>query len=352
MTVGQTLETSKNVDPVVSIIIVNWNGEGFLHDCFHALRDQTFSDFEIIFVDNASSDNSIETAESLASDLKLPLKIIRLSTNTGFATGNNEGLKHCSGKYIALLNNDTVVSKDWLKSLVQAMDAHPETGICASLLIVAGTDIIDSAGDCLGSSLRPFKRGEGLSASMFTTGEYVFGACAGAALYRKTMIDEIGLFDDDFFLIFEDADLNFRAQLAGWKCFFVPVAIVQHKVNASIKKIGKLATFHSVKNDKALVIKNAPWPILFKHFSLYILEEICFSLVYHARNGNIVSYLKANFHFFKNLPRLLRKRKQIMKLRKVPTSYLSGLLVSVWPMYRKKFNARIRALFGRPEPEQ
>ena len=338
--------------PIVSIIIVNWNGEQFIHECFQTIACQTFKEFEIVFVDNASADKSVETARKLASDLKLRLNIVKLSTNTGFATGNNEGLKQCFGKYIALLNNDTVVSKDWLKSLVQAMDAHPEAGICASLLIVAGTDIIDSAGDCLGSSLRPFKRGEGLSASLFTAGEYVFGACAGAALYRKTMIDEIGLFDDDFFLIFEDADLNFRAQLAGWKCLFVPGAIVQHKVNASIKKISKLAAFHSVKNDKALVIKNTPWLILLKHFPLYIFEEVCFSLIYHARNGNIVSYLKANLHFLKNLPRLLRKRKRIMELRKVPTSYLSGLLVSIWPTYRKKFNARVEALFGRQKRER
>jgi len=337
---------------MVSIIIVNWNGEGFLHDCFHALKVQTFKDFEIIFVDNASADNSVETAESLALELNLPLQIIRLSTNTGFATGNNEGLKQCRGRYIALLNNDTVASTDWLKSLVQAMDAHPEVGICASLLIVAGTDIVDSAGDCLGSSLRAYKRGEGLSASLFATEEFVFGACAGAALYRKKMIDETGLFDDDFFLIFEDADLNFRAQLAGWKCLYVPDAIVQHKVSASIKKIGKLATFHSVKNDKALVVKNAPWPILLKHFPLYLLEEVCFSLVYHAQNGNILSYLKGNLYFFKNLHRLLHKRKQIMKLKKVPTSYLSSLLVNVWPIYKKKYNARVKALFGVQNPEQ
>jgi len=338
--------------PSVSVIIVNWNGQSYLQDCFYSLAAQKHKDFEVIFVDNASVDNSVETARILASNLKLPIKIVRLSTNTGFAKGNNEGLKQCSGKYIALLNNDTVASEDWLKSLVQAMDAHPEVGICASLLIVAGTDIVDSAGDCLGSSLRAYKRGEGLSASLFVTEEFVFGACAGAALYRKTMIDKIGLFDDDFFLIFEDADLNFRAQLTGWKCLYVPEAKVQHKVSASIKKIGKLATFHSVKNDKALVIKNAPWPILLKHFPLYLLEEVCFSLVYHAQNGNILSYFKGNLYFLKNLPRLLRKRKQIMQLKKVPTSYLSGLLISVWPIYKKKFSARVMRLSGMQSPEQ
>jgi len=348
----QPLENLRDDAPSVSIIIVNWNGEEYLHDCFHALKAQSFKDFEVIFVDNGSSDNSVTVTNQLASELALPVNVVELTTNTGFAGGNNKGLRYCSGNNIALLNNDTVVSEDWLNSLVQAMDAHPEVGICASLLIVAGTDIVDSAGDCLGSSLRAYKRGEGLSASLFATEEYVFGACAGAALYRKTMIDEIGLFDDDFFLIFEDADLNFRAQLAGWKCLYVPEARVQHKVSASIKKIGKLATFHSVKNDKALVVKNAPWPMILKHFSVYLLEEVCFSLLYHAENGNIKSYLKANLHFLKNLPRLLKKRKQIMKLKKVPTSYLSGLLISVWPMYRKKFNAKVKVFFSMERSEQ
>ena len=92
--------------------------------------------------------------------------------------------------------------------------------------------------------------------------------------------------------------------------------------------------------------------MLLMHFTLYLLEEVCFSFFYHARNGNILSYLKGNLHFLINLPRLVQKRKRIMKLRKVPTSYLNGLLVSVWPIYRKKFNARVKALFGVQSPEQ
>lgn len=327
--------------PVVSIIIVNWNGMQFLQDCFYSLKTQTFNDFEIIFVDNASSDDSIPLAKRLASGTGLPVKIIELPTNTGFTGGNIEGLKHCSGRYIALLNNDTAANDQWLETLVRAMNAHPEVGICASKLIVAGTDIIDSAGDGMFSNLRPHKRGQGLKTSAFKTEEYVFGACAGAALYRKDMLDKIGFFDDDFFLIYEDADLNFRAQLSGWKCLFVPDAVVKHRVSAGLRKLGEIAVIHAVRNEKAVIIKNVPFIILLEHLPIYILEELVFSVLHHIRIGRFRSYLRGNYEFMKNLPNYLGKRRHVMGLRKVSTSYINSLLISIIPIYKKKICTKL-----------
>jgi GT2 family glycosyltransferase len=328
--------------PVVSIIIVNWNGEQFLRDCFLSLKAQTFQSFEVIFVDNASADDSVPLAKRLASRTGLPISIIKLPTNTGFTGGNIEGLKHCSGRYIALLNNDTAANNRWLETLVRAMDSHPEVGICASKLIVAGTDIIDSAGDGIFSNLRPFKRGQGLKASTYETEEYVFGACAGAALYRKDMLDKIGFLDDDFFLIYEDADLNFRAQLSGWKCLFVPDAVVQHKVSAGLQKLGEIAVVYAVRNEKAVIIKNVPFFTILEHLPIYILEELVFSVVHHIRIGRFRSYIRGNYEFMKKLPNYLRKRRHLMRLRKVSTSYINSLLISIIPIYKNKIRTKFK----------
>jgi|Deesub1362A_J573_1020465.scaffolds.fasta_scaffold00073_62 hypothetical protein len=327
--------------PIVSIIIVNWNGEAFLRDCFHSLQDQTYKDFEVIFVDNASTDNSVSVVKELVSSLDFPIKLIELSENTGFTGGNIEGLKHCSGKYIALLNNDTVATDRWLEALVRAMDVHPEVGICASKLIVAGTDIIDSAGDGYATFGRAFKRGEGLPHHLFDKEEYVFGACGGAALYRKQMLDEIGFFDDDLFLYFEDSDLNFRAQLSGWKCLFVPEAVVYHRVRASGKKIGHLSAFYGVRNDKIVKIKNVPLTVILRHFPCFILNELI-SFAYHVRTGQFKSYLKGNYEFLKNLPHYLKKRKQVMELKKVTSGYINSLLTSGFTVYLGKYLYKIK----------
>jgi len=122
--------------PTVSIIIVNWNGKAFISECFQSISCQTFRDFEVIFVDNGSTDGSSNLAATLASELNFSFTVLNLPSNNGFTGGNIEGLKHCSGKYIALLNNDTSVSKKWLASLVKAMEGDPEIGICASKLQV------------------------------------------------------------------------------------------------------------------------------------------------------------------------------------------------------------------------
>jgi GT2 family glycosyltransferase len=325
----------------VSVIIVNWNGEQFIRDCFYSLKAQTFKDFEVIFMDNASADDSVPLAHRLASETDLPIKIIELPINTGFTGGNIEGLKHCSGRYIALLNNDTAANDRWLEALVRAMNAHLEVGICASKLIVAGTEIIDSAGDCYSTTLHGFKRGEGLPSSIFDKEEYVFGACAGAALYRKEMIDQIGFLDDDFFLIFEDVDLSFRAQLTGWKCLYVPESIVHHKVSAGIKKLGALSTECAVRNERIVIVKNVPTALLLLHLPRFIFEELFFSIFYHISIGRFRSYLKGNIAFLKSLPRHLKKRRQIQKMRQITNQEIRSLLSPVWPMYKRKIKAKL-----------
>jgi GT2 family glycosyltransferase len=325
----------ETIVPLVSVIIVNWNGEEFLRDCLSALGNQTFRDFEVIFVDNGSADRSVTAADRLFNELSLSARIVRLTTNTGFTGGNIEGLRHCAGKYIALLNNDTVASEGWLAALVAAMDRHPETGMCASKLIVAGTNVIDSAGDGLLTSLRAFKRGEGLPSGAYAAEEYAFGACGGAAFYRRSMLDDIGFLDEDLFLYFEDADLSFRAQLRGWKCLFVPAAVVYHKVGGSRGTMGENAAFYGVRNDKIVTLKNVPALLMLVHLPTYLLAEVA-SILYHIRIGRFKSYLRGNCEFLQHLPYYFKKRKRIMQLRRVSSRYINSELTGLLPFWAGK----------------
>jgi GT2 family glycosyltransferase len=334
---------SKTSDPRASIIIVNWNGDKFLKDCLFSLQNQSFRNFEVIFVDNASTDSSLLTAKQIAAGLSIDIKFIGLASNLGFAGGNNEGLKYTSGIYIALLNPDTVAEKYWLKNLVEALESHPDAGICASKLIVDGENVIDSAGDGYSTFGHAFKRGEGKPPDDYSESEYVFGACAGAAIYRREMIEKIGLFDEDIFLIFEDADLNLRAQLSGWKCFYVSDAVVYHKVGGSIKKIGPQSSYYVVRNDRIMKIKNLPRGIVFRKLPLLFLGEIIW-FFYYLINGRIAYYHKANIDVLKNFHIYLRKRREIMNLRRVSDRYMQSMFTSGFKLYGLRRIRRYLAL--------
>ena len=330
-------------NPFVSIIIVNWNGENFLEDCLTSLQNQLYKNFEIIFVDNSSTDNSLFLAKQLAADSMLDIKFVLLNKNEGFTGGNNEGLKYCLGQYIALLNTDTITDRAWLKNLAETMDTNPGVGICASKLLVLGEDVIDSAGDGYSTFGHAFKRGEGNPPEEFSNMGYIFGACAGAALYRKKMLDEIGFLDNDFFILFEDTDLNFRAQLAGWKCLYVPDAIVYHKVGGSMKNISGGTAYYAVRNDKLVKIKNLPFSVVIRKLPCLILGEVIW-FFYYIINGRFMYYLKANIDVFKTLPVYIKKRRGVMNLKKVPDRHITNLLTSGFRLYGFKRIKRYLAI--------
>ena len=317
--------------PKVSIIVVNYNGEQVLGDCLIALGRQSFRDFEIVLVDNGSSDGSIALVERLREKLRgAPMGLVLLSGNRGFPAGNTEGLRHCSGDYIVLLNNDTEADEGWLQALVDAADAHPEAGICASRLIVHDTDRIDSAGDLFSTALKGFKRGEGEARDSFNKEEYVFGACGGAALYRRSMLDETGFLDEDFFLIHEDTDLNWRAQLAGWKVLYVPSAVVSHKVRSSIGHMSDVSVYFTLRNTELVRIKNIPCRIFLRCLPSFIVGMATEFVYFAIRHRRLRLYLKAKWDALFLLPAMLKKRAAVMKKRKVSDAYLISLMTSVW----------------------
>ena len=180
---------------MVSIIVLNHNGAHLLTECLHSVLEQTFRDYEVIVVDNASTDGSVSLVERQFPQVKL----VKLWTNKGFTGGNIAGYKIASGKHIALLNNDTRMCSVWLEKLVEAMDSDERVGICSSKIIIDGTNKIDSAGDTFTTAFNGTKVGEYEDEGAYNERKYVSGACAAAVLYRKQMLDEIGFLDDDFF---------------------------------------------------------------------------------------------------------------------------------------------------------
>lgn len=318
--------------PKVSILITNYNGSVFILPCLESLAEQSFRDFEIIFIDNNSTDDSLIKANEVIKELsfKFPISIITLHKNLGFTGGNTEGFRSSRAEYIALLNNDTEVDRIWLQEFVNTMDSNPEVGICASKLLIYGTQTIDSAGDGYATTLKGYKRGEGESSGKYRNDEFIFGACAGAALYRRKMLDEIGFFDEDFFLIHEDTDLNLRAQLSGWKVKYVPSAVVHHKVRSTIGHMSDIAVYYTLRNSEFVRIKNIPLPVFFRYLPEYLLGQIFEFFYFGIKHRKVHLYLKAKRDVLMSFRRMMKKRKEVMKLKKVENAYLCSMMTSFW----------------------
>ncbi len=218
--------------PRVTIVIPNWNGLTHLPECLGALTAQSFVDHEVVVVDNASSDGSVEWVRSHYPDVR----ILELAHNAGFSGAVNAGMLDARTEYVALLNNDTSAEMGWLQALVAALDTHRAYDVAASQMVLYDSpELLNAAGDVyLLGRMAGKNRGYGRPAARYGTMERVLGACAGAALYRRSVFDEVGLFDEDFFLLSEDTDFNLRCLIAGKRCLYVPKARVRHKVRATI----------------------------------------------------------------------------------------------------------------------
>ena len=326
--------------PKVSVIIINYNGKDLIEGCLKALEEQSFKDFEVVIVDNDSLDSSRHKIKKFLKESPIApfVKLIPLDRNFGFAGGNIQGLNYVNNsEYVALLNNDTEPERYWLEHLVNAMDSEPLVGICASKLIVYGTDIIDSAGVEFSALLKAFNRGEGEKTSLLNKKEYVFGACAGAALYRRKMIDEVGFLDEDFFLIHEDVDLNLRAQLYGWKTLYVPTAPCYHKVRSSIGKMSDRAVYYTLRNSEFVRIKNIPLSFFMRYLLGFILGGISEFLYFAVKHRYLILYFKAKLDAVRMFPVMMKKRKMNMKAKRIANRDLRNITT---PLLEKNFLKR------------
>ena len=292
---------------LISVIVLNYNGKGFLDGCLSSLASQTYSDFEVIVVDNGSRDGSPEYVKE-----NYPwVRLAKNDENLGFAGGTNVGIRAAKGEFVITLNNDSRADSRFIEELIKPM-ADPEVGVCAAKMLFPDGRI-NSAGICISRSGAAWDRG------MFEPdrGQYefveeVFGACAGAALYRREMLDEIGLFDEDFFLYLEDVDLAFRARLAGWKCLYVPGARVIHHHGGTAGVGSDLAVYYGNRNIVWYPIKDFPFRLLITSLPFIVARNLAV-IPYYALRGQGGVILKSKLDALKGVVKMMEKRKDVVR---------------------------------------
>jgi len=311
--------------PLLSVIIPNWNGARHLPACLDSLRRQTYPLVEVIVVDNASTDESVTLIQRDYPEVVL----VSLDQNLGFAGGVNRGIEAARGEIVAALNNDTEVSPGWAEALVTALRRHPEAGMAASkILLFDRRDTLHSAGDACGVDGIPLNRGVWQKdQGQFDAEEYIWGGCGGAVAYRRAMLDDIGLLDEDLFMYCEDVDLNWRAQLAGYRCVFVPEAVVYHHLSATGG--GPLASFYTGRNTVWVLVKNYPTELLRRHWRAVLRAQlkIAWEALKAWRGAAARARLRGQLAALLGLPRWLRKRRRIQAARRVPLQVIEQLLI-------------------------
>jgi GT2 family glycosyltransferase len=306
------------------VVIPNWNGADRLRACLDSLSAQT-QPHRVVVVDNGSHDQSVALIER-----EYPQTIIiRHKTNKGFAGGVNAGIRHAlehGAKYIALLNNDAAADKDWLKHLTGFLEKHDKAGIVTSKILEAGGQELDSTGDLYTTWGLPYPRGRGeLDEGQYDKSTWVFAASGGASLYRARMLEGIGLFDEDFFAYYEDVDISFRAQLAGWQVGYEPKAKVLHQIGATSASIKGFATYHTLKNLPLLLWKNTPWPLMRIIWPRLVVLYSGIAVRALSR-GLFAAFFKGIFMGTILWPKKLIERRKIQNNRVVSADYLRTMV--------------------------
>ena len=338
------------MSPRVAVVIPNWNTRAFLGPCLESLRRQTFRDFETLVVDSASTDGSVGFVEERFPEVKT----LPLPENRGFSGAVNAGIEASAADLIVLLNNDTEQDPGWLEALVRAAERRPEAGLFASKLVdFEDRRLLDGAGDALRKNGLPYRLGHGeVDRGQFGREEFVFSACAAAALYRRSIFEEVGLFDEDFFAYCEDADLGFRAQLAGHRVLYVPGAIVYHVGSASTGgKRSPTATRLGTRNGLLLLVKNLPGPLARGFLPSIVLGQVSRLLVVSLSPGGLRAHLAGLAEAGRLLPKMLKKRRGIQESRRVSDAYLRELLGRssrrAAESRRRRIRDAVRARLGR-----
>ena len=287
----------------VTIIIPNYNGIDFLKDCIESLRHQSYKNFEVLIVDNGSKDKSVEYLKCLESyENNLNIKVIYLDENLGFAGGVNVGLAASDSEFIILLNNDTEVFPDYVEMLVNAIEKSEKIFAVNPLMINAhNKELVDDAGDGYSLLGWGYQIGVGEKVKDFTKKRTVFSACAGASIYRKSILDEVGYFDEMHFAYLEDMDLSFRARLRGYIIGFEPKAKVYHLGSAtSGSKYNSFKVRLAARNNIYLIYKNMTnLQIAFNFFPLFVGTMI--KMGFFLKKGFIKDYITGLFEGFRNL---------------------------------------------------
>ena len=354
--------------PLVSVVILNWNGKHFLKNCLSSVLNSDYPNFEIIFVDNASIDGSVEyVLKNFGFDKRL--KVIKNNKNLGYTGGNNVGIKYAKGKYVVLLNNDTKVEPSWLRELVKVMELNPDVGIAQSkLLLLNNPRLID----CAGGFIDPFGYGYERGHLEKDKGQYdkvdnIFYSKGASIIIRREILKKVGLFDEDFFMYFDEADLCWRVWLAGYRVVLCPTSIVYHMsegVTGSLE--GKIRRFYYItRNSLTSMIKNYSFKSLIKYLPIrifldlfrLIINEIYILKAKTTKSKIPILFLeykavysalpKAYLHFLlKMLPKSIASHRSIQRIRKLQdkTIFQNTLPILSKSMKRKRVDLSLKLL--------
>lgn len=316
----------------LAVVVLNYKGIEDTVNCLASLEKQTFKDFTIVAVENGSHDGSAEVFKELGKKYGAKLVALYNDKNLGFDGGVNTGIRWAlehDMEYVILLNNDALPEKRWIQTLVGAADKRPCYGIVTGLLLLRDGKTIDSTGDWYSTWGLPFPRNRHDKTEKAPKAGDVFGASGGATIFRTTMLREIGIFDEAFFAYYEDADISFRAQLAGWKVYYEPKAIAYHQQGATSNRMpGHFTVYQTFKNLPLLFTKNVPLGLLFPVGSRFTLAYFLMfgNAIKNGRGGAALKgWLMSVLLFWSSA---LPQRFGIQRRRKVSNAYIRSIL---WP---------------------
>jgi GT2 family glycosyltransferase len=310
--------------------VVNYNGLGHIEYCLQSLLSQTRPPDEVVVVDNASSDGS----PRLVGQRFPQFRLVESGDNLGYARGCNLGIRRTRSDLVAVLNNDLVLDPGWLSALLRRV-REPWSFWASRILFANSPDRVDSAGDAMAVIGSAYKIGHGEETEGYLEPREVFGPCGAAALYRRRLLEELDGFDEDFFLVYEDADLNMRARLRGHRCLYVPDAVVYHQVNRSIGRLSPTYVYYGHRNSEYLFWKNMPTSLLVR----YLPERALFNLLclaYFGGRGRGLSFLKSKLDALLGAGTTLRKRRLVQATRTISTRDLRRILDRNWLRNRRK----------------
>ena len=325
--------------PLVSVVVVNWNRRELLRCCLRSLARQSYQDFEVLVVDNGSTDGSSALAEG--AEFQGRHHWIRNAENQGFCTANNQAIRRARGKYIALLNNDAEAEPGWLQALVRALERNQQIGMAASkVLSFSNRGVIDKVGHVIYPDGQNRGRGSGeQDRGQYDQPEEVAWPDGCAALYRKQLLDEIGGFDEDFFAYGDDAELGLRARIAGWRCLYVPQARVYHRLGATLGRHSERRAFLIERNRIWLAVKLFPWRLLLLnpcYFALRAAATAAAAVRGRGEGERFVASLgpyrllrclvKGHIAGWIGAPAMLRKRRQVRSLRRLSPAEITRLI--------------------------
>ena len=324
-----------SASPLISVVVLNWNGGRIVEKCLMSLRDQSYYPLEIIVVDNASTDKSIDLIRKRFPEVKLIVN----DKNLGFGGGNNVGIRASHGEYIMILNNDARLDPDCIKELKRSIEKDKQYGASASKIFLDGKkNLLDAAGITIYQDGLAIGRGRLENADYYRKEEEVFFASGCACLFRKEMLDDIGLFDEEFFAYADDTDMGWRARLAGWKCIYNPKAVVYHLHSASTSAYSPLKAFLVERNRMWVAMKYFPVSLLIMS-PFYTLKRY-FYQAYGALVGKgaagrftqefskiqlIKILVRVYIAVLKNLLIIFRKRSQIISKKRISNKEIYGL---------------------------